>query len=124
MSKKLGVALVLCFALALCFMLAGCGGIDKSKFVGDWHLASSTNENLDAESIALMKSLGLDVKLTLSDDGSGKLDMFGEQKNLSWEASSNTGGKVRLDNAETAMSLDNGQLTLADVEGSSLTFSR
>ena len=124
MSKKLGVGLVLCFALALCFMLVGCGGIDKSKFVGDWHLASSTNENLDAQSIELMKSLGLDMKLTLSDDGSGKLDMFGDEMKLSWEASSNTAGKVKFDNSETNMSLNNNELTLADVNGSSLTFKR
>ena len=125
MFKKLGIVAALVCALALSFALVGCGeSVDKSKYTGNWQLASSSSQDLDADSIALMKSLGLEVKLTLSEDGTGKLDMFGDEMNLSWEASSNTAGKAKFDNSETTMALNNNELTLADVNGSSLTFKR
>ena len=125
MAKKFGIVAALCFVLALSFALVGCGGsVDKSKYTGDWKLASSSSADLDADSIELMKSLGLEVTLTLNDDGTGTLDMFGEQKNLSWEATSNTDGKLKMGDAETSIKLADSQLPLADVDGASLTFSR
>ena len=126
MAKRIGIIAALCFVLALGFTLVGCGGnsVDKSNYTGNWTLASSTDADLDADSIALMKSLGLEVNLTLNEDGSGKLDMFGDESDVSWEATSNTEGKMKMNNAETSIKLDNGALTLADVDGSSLTFNR
>lgn len=127
MSKKIGIIAAVCFALALCLGIAGCGAsVDKSLYTGDWKLESSTDENLDAASLELMESLGLQVMLTLSEDGTGKLDLFGESQDVKWEASSNTEGKLTLvsQNAETTLSLADGKLTLKDTGGTSMVFAK
>ena len=125
MGKKLGIIAVLCCAFALCFTLIGCGSsVDKSNYTGDWKLAYGSDENLDADSIQLMESLGLSVKLTLNEDGTGSLDLFGETMQAKWEASSNTEGKITLDDSEATMKLDNGELSIVDSTNASMTFVR
>ena len=123
MGKKLGIIAAVCCALALCFALDGCGA-DKSNYTGEWNLAYGSDENLDADSIALMDSLGLKVKLTLNDDGSGTLDLFGETMQAKWEASSNAEGKIALEGSEAKMTLANGELTITDSTGATMTFKR
>ena len=124
MSKKIGIIAAACFALALCFALVGCGGVDKSAYVGSWELESGSDESLDAESIELMKSLGLEVTLTLSEDGTGSLDLFGETTDLTWEAKSNSEGTITLNDSTAALKLVDGKLTLEDATGSSMTFAK
>ena len=129
MSKKLGIIAVCAMALALCFALVGCGGVDKSKYTGDWQLAYGSDENLDADSIALMESLGLKVVLTLNEDGTGSLDMFGSKLSVSWEAKSNTEGTLTMNDNGTDTSADlslseGGELTITDSTGASMTFKR
>ena len=124
MSRKIGIIATVCFALALCFALVGCGGVDKSNYTGDWKLAYGSDENLDADSIQLMDSLGLSVTLTLKDDGSGSMNLFGENKDVKWEASSNTEGKITLDGSEAKMQLANNELSIVDSTNASMTFKR
>lgn len=124
MGKKIGIIAMVCFALALCFALVGCGGVDKSNYTGDWKLAYGSDENLDADSIQLMDSLGLSVTLTLKDDGSGSMNLFGENKDVKWEASSNTEGKITLDGSEAKMQLANNELSIVDSTNASMTFKR
>ena len=127
MSKKLGILATVCFALALCFALVGCGSnVDKSLYTGDWTLESGSGENLDEASIELMKSLGLDVTLTLKEDGTGTIDLFGQSQEVKWEASSNSEGKLKLveQNSETTIKLNDGKLTLADSDDSYMTFKK
>lgn len=123
MSRKLGIIAVLACMLVMCFALVGCGP-DKSSYTGEWNLAYGSDENLDADSIALMDSLGLSVKLTLNDDGTGSLDLFGERMEAKWEASSSTEGKISLDGSEAKMTLEDGELTILDSSGASMTFKR
>jgi len=124
MSKKLGIIAALCCVFVLCFALVGCGGVDKSKYTGDWKLAYGSDENLDADSIKLMESLGLSVTLTLNEDGSGSLDLFGEKQDAKWEASSNTEGKITLNGSEAKIKLTDSDLTIEDSTGASMTFKR
>lgn len=124
MSKRIGIIATLCFAFALCFALVGCGGVDKSNYTGEWKLAYGSDENLDADSIALMDSLGLSVTLQLNEDGSGSLSLFGDVQDVKWEASSNTEGKVTLEGSEAKMKLENSELTIVDSTEASMTFKR
>ena len=126
MNKKIGIIAALACALVLCFALVGCGGgsVDKSKFVGSWGLESGSDENLDADSIELMKSLGLEVTLTLKDDDTGTLNLFGEEMNITWSASSATEGKIEMEEAGSAnMKIEDEKLVLSD-DSSSMTFSK
>ncbi|MBQ9043862.1 MAG: hypothetical protein IJ111_13735 [Eggerthellaceae bacterium] len=124
MSKKIGIIAALCCVFVLCFALVGCGGVDKSKYTGDWKLAYGSDENLDADSIALMESLGLSVTLTLNEDGTGAMSLFGENKDVKWEASSNTEGKITLDGSDAKLKLENEELTIVDSTDASMTFKR
>ena len=123
MGKKLGLIAALCCAFVLCFALVGCGA-DKANYTGDWKLAYGSDENLDADSISLMDSLGMSVTLTLNDDGSGTLELFDETKEVKWEASSNEEGKITLDGSEAAMTLEEDELTIVDKTDASMTFKR
>lgn len=124
MGRKIGIIAALCCAFVLCFALVGCGGVDKSKYTGDWKLVYGSDENLDADSIELMDSLGLSVTLTLKEDGTGTLNLFGESMDAKWEASSNTEGKITLDNSDATLKLENDQLTIVDSTNASMTFKR
>ena len=123
MSKKLGLIAALCCAFVLCFALVGCGA-DKSNYTGEWKLAYGSDPNLDDDSIQLIDSLGMSVMLTLNDDGSGTLDLFGDAKEIKWEASSNTEGKITLDGSEAKLQLEQGELTIVDKSDATMTFKR
>ena len=71
-----------------------------------------------------MDSLGLAVTLTLNEDGTGKLDLFGDSMEAKWEAKSNTEGKIALDGSEAKMTLENGELTITDGSGATMSFKR
>lgn len=122
--KKLSLIAAMCCAFVLCFALVGCGGVDKSNYTGDWKLAYGSDENLDADSLELMDSLGLTVILTLNEDGTGALNLFGESMDATWEASSNSEGTITLEGSEASLKLDNGELTIEDSTGASMTFKR
>ena len=126
MNKKIGIIAALVCAFVLCFALFGCGGgaVDKTKFTGDWMLESGSDENLDAESIALMKSLGLEVTLTLKDDDTGTLNLFGEEMAVKWEATSNTEGKISMqDTGDAKLKIDGEKLVMSD-DKTSMTFAK
>ena len=124
---KLRVIAVVCCALALCFALVGCGGVDKSKYSGDWQYSSSDNVDLDSKSMDLAKSLGLQIKLTLNEDGTGTFVMLSDTQDVKWEASSNTEGKLIIGGtSEAKMSLneDASELSLIDGDNGTLKFKR
>ena len=121
---KLRVVAVVCCALALCFALVGCGGVDKSKYLGDWEMTSSSIANYDDKSMELAKSLGLNVKLTLNEDGSGKLVLLSDTQDVKWEAKSDTQGKLVIaGQREATITLDGSSLTLADGSNQTMNFS-
>ena len=124
MKRMLGVVAAICCAFALCFSLVGCGGVDKSGYLGNWSLESGTDATLDADSIALMKTLGLQVFLTLNEDGTGSMNMFGSTLDASWQADSATEGKITVDGKDSTLALADGKLTLTDADGAYLTFTK
>ena len=124
MKQKFSIVAALGFALVLCFALVGCGGVDKSLYTGDWTLESGTDKNLDADSIALMKTLGMEVRLTLNDDETGKLVLFGDSRDITWKATSNTEGEVSIDGASATLKLEDEKLTISDANGTSMTFAK
>lgn len=125
MNKKIGIIAALVCAFVLCFALVGCGGsVDKTKFLGTWELESADDENLDAESVELMKSLGLEVTLTLKDDGTGSLNLFGEETEVEWEATSATEGKISMkDTGNANLKVDGDKLVMSD-DSTAMTFAK
>ena len=124
---KLKVIAVICCALVLCFALAGCGGVDKSKYVGEWKYSSGENVELDSGLMKEAQSLGLQIELQLNEDGTGKFTMLSVVKDVSWEAKSNTEGTLTVDGAsEVKMHLNDNasELSLVDGDNGKLIFTR
>lgn len=116
-------------ALAVCFALVGCGGgssADNAKnFVGYWELTAMTaSDGTDgAETLSLMASLGLTTSLTLNEDGTATLDMFGDKSTGTWTATSATVASVDTGNGTIDFTLSGDKLTAKDGEDS-LTFTK
>ena len=125
MSRRIGVVAAIACVLVLCFALVGCGGgVDKSKFVGSWELVSSDAEGLDANAIETMKSLDLTVTLTLNNDDTGTLDLFGEESAVTWKATNASEGTISMEGVGDAnLKFEGDNLVMVD-DTSSMTFAK
>ena len=125
MSRRIGVVAAIACVLVLCFALVGCGGgVDKSKFVGSWELVSSDAEGLDANAIETMKSLDLTVTLTLNNDDTGTLDLFGEDSAVAWKATNASEGTISMEGVGDAnLKFEGDNLVMVD-DTSSMTFAK
>ena len=125
MKTRIAAALGLCCMLALCLALAACGGpkVDTSGYLGEWVLASSSDENIDEESVKLADSLGLESKLVLNEDGTGQLVVLSSAKDITWTATSETEGTISTGGDEGTMKLHESSLSI-DVDETHMTFNR
>ena len=125
MKLKAVIAALVCMVCASCMVLAGCSSVDKSLYVGTWTMQSSNDETFDADTMELMKTLDVQVSLTLNEDGTGTLNMLGnDPHDVTWEATSNTEGTATIDGGAAKLSLEEGSLTLEDAGGVVMTFAR
>lgn len=126
MKQKLSTIIVACIAFALCLAFAGCGVmVDKKLYVGTWELQSSSDATFDSKTIELMKTLDVAVTLTLADDGTGALNYLGsDSHDAKWQASSNTEGKITIDDKDMTIALEEGKLTMTDADGAHMEFAK
>jgi hypothetical protein len=120
MAKTKTTLLAMAMALLLaCVGVVGCSGGDASKaYVGDWKLVEmqSGGETMGAEDLAAMEALGLSVKMTVKEDKTFSIDLFGEQQSGTWEAKSASDANFTIDGSTVKATLKDGKLTLADGE--------
>lgn len=119
MKLKVIVGFICTFALSL--VLVGCagGGGDNSKnFVGEWTLTSmeTGGETIAQEDIAMLEAFGMSASLTLKEDKTAVLDVFGEALKGTWEAKSATTAKLTLDGEGIEANLKDGKLSLVSGE--------
>ena len=76
----------------------------------------SEGEETSAEDLALLKSKGLNCTIVLRADGTGVLDLFGEETNLTWDEKNISTGTKNM-----PYTRKDDQLTVTD-GNSSLTF--
>lgn len=126
--KRFWTALLATFAL--CLALVGCGSkspaVDpKTDFVGTWEIIRmvENGEETSEEDLATLKTFGLNVYLTLNEDGTGAVELFGENLDGTWTATKAGQATFTLEDQDVAMTLNDGQLTM-EQEGSSLTFKK
>ena len=129
-TKKIWAVVLACVcALALSVVLVGCGGgnnEDAAKnFIGSWKMVSaeSGGEVLDSASLELMESMNMSVSLELNEDGTGKLDLYGEESEVKWSAKDAQTASITVDGQTTDAKLENGQLHLAE-DGDKLVFEK
>ena len=103
------------FALVLMLGLAACGGADRHSFVGVWEIESMEGEEaVSDEDLAAVKDLGLNVYLTLWEDGQASLDYVGETLAGTWKEGSDGKAVLTTDDGSTAdLALEDGRLKLS-----------
>lgn len=116
--KSLLAILVCCFALCVAMALAGCGDskADYSKnFTGDWEISSMVDaeEDIDADTLDFMKAMGLNCTLTLKEDKTASIDLFGEVSEGTWEPKSASECSVTLEGNSMNGKLDGEKLRFA-----------
>lgn len=129
--RKLGIITLVACVMALCLVLVGCGKKDsKEAFVGTWtlHSIESATEDMsmDADSISLLRDMGVNVTLMLNDDGTFVLNTGNNQMTGSWETKSDTAGTATADGYQGTVDLsigDDGILTFQQ-ENEKLLFSK
>ncbi|MBR3344715.1 MAG: hypothetical protein IKG34_11015 [Solobacterium sp.] len=106
-------------------VFSACSGKDSETDVmqdraGSYELTSIVRNGQEAppEDLILLEEKGLSCRIILEKDGSGVLDLFGDQQKVTWDAQSITAdGKVRQ------YTYEDHRLTLTN-EDSELTFTR
>ena len=113
--------------LALCFTLTACSGGGNAeagkKMVGYWELESgkSSTEEISAEDVAFMKTIGVQFIVQLSEDGTGVIDVFGDVENITWDMNKAT---LSYDGATCNLKLDGDSLVMSDNSLGNLTFKK
>lgn len=89
-KKVLALLLVaaMVFGLAACSSGGGGGASEKPSPVGKYTMTGmeENGEATSQEDLDLLTSLGLTVTLEIKEDGTGILDLFGEQVEFEWDA--------------------------------------
>ena len=116
--KKLGVLVCCVLALCLGFALAGCDGEEASKkaFGGYWSVVDmeQDGEITTAEDMSLLRSLGLDVTLSLNEDLSATLTIFGSVGTGTWTPKTSKEATFTLDGQDIELTLEDDQLHLVN----------
>ena len=110
---------------ALCLALTGCGGgaDAASNFVGSWKLSAveSSTEPASEEDVAFLEEMGMSCSITLNEDKTASLDLFGDVLNGTWEAKDATNATITAEGESLEMMLADGKLSL-DLEGDKMVF--
>ena len=96
----------------------------NSPLAGSWILVKGNDKDLKASNISLMRSLGLNVTLTLKKNGKANLNLFGDVSKCTWKAKSRSKGTLTLNRSGAKLSLANGKLKLTDSSSKWLLFKR
>lgn len=126
MRIRTKLAAVLVALTLLGSLLAACApSVNADNFVGDWEFIHGSLENLDQATVDEAKSLGANAIVTLNEDGTGSFDMYGNVKQVTWSATSDTEGSFTLEgNKAASMAIEDEELVLSDSSGNTLTFTR
>lgn len=88
-TKKIISAVLVFTVLAMCLVvLTGCGGFDAKAMAGKYTLIemSEGDEKYGEDQLKAMKdSLGLEFTMELKEDGTGKMEMYGESQDLKFD---------------------------------------
>lgn len=131
-KKKVLAVGVCCMALCAALMLAACSGgsgapsEDYTKnFVGEWELVGMTEDGVETpdEDLELMKSFGMNITLTLSDDKKASFDFMGEATEGTWEAKSASEIELSMEGEKIPLTLSHDELEMVGDEAS-MTFKR
>lgn len=115
MKKIVALTLVLVMVFALC----ACGGSKGGATPGTYKLTGMVEDGEDmSDYIPLLESMGMEINLVLNKDGTGYLEMYGEQMELTWDANS-----ITIEGESEPYTVDGDTLTISE-DDTSMTFTR
>ena len=108
--KKLFKTTVL-FLLLAC--LCACSSGKKTDLTGEWQLLriDSETDPLSEEDMKQLRDLGLNVVLTLKEDGTGTFDMYSDVNDITYDVKEM---KLTLEGSSVDMRYENGLLILSE----------
>lgn len=121
--SALRAASVFAVVLALCLALVGCGASGEggtgaheanANFVGTWAIdsMSSDGQEMTEDELSIAKAMG--VYLTLRDDGTAALELFGVEAEGTWEATDASHAMLRIEEGSSADVAGDQEMTFAD----------
>lgn len=130
MKKPLALILLGC-SIALCFSLMGCGGDSQEvmkPFIGDWTIHSVESESeensIGNDDVTMMQAMDLNVTLTLKDDKTATLDLFGEKTEGTWKAKKANSGTATMNGERVDLFIDDQGFLIFAQGNEKLVFSK
>jgi len=126
-AREILVIALAALALVACVLLAGCGvkgtPNNEANFIGDWAVVEIEEDGMKftADDLALF---GMELTLTLNEDGTGSMSMFGESQPFTWQANSATEISLAFDDSTNATFTLNGNVLSGEEDGASISFKR
>ncbi len=120
MFKRLLTMVLTVFMFAALTACSGGGTKEPDPAIGYWELSAliDTDGKENTEDVDLLKELGLVVSLTINEDGTSVLDMFGETTELTY-----ADGKLTAGDEVIVVTVDGDTLKMEE-EGQALVFAR
>ena len=121
MKKVLALLLIAVMVFALTACSGGGGGkADKPSPVGTFTLSgmSEDGEETSQEDLDLLASLGLSVTMEIKEDGTGVLNLFGEEMEFTWDADN-----IIVEGEKQPYTFDGTTFTM-ESDGTSMTFTK
>lgn len=118
--------------LAMVFALAGCSGGSagspqdgEKNFAGDWRIVGMEDDGkvTSEDDIEAMRDLGLDVGLTVNEDGTFTLAYFGSELNGEWSAKSATEAEFTIDGEKVTVTIADEKISM-EQDGTKLIFGK
>lgn len=133
MKKRMGMKTLTALGLVIVLLaFAGCGSggggssTDASaEFIGTWEIVEmeEDGETTEADDLALMKEMGLNITLVLEKDEKATLNIFDETKDGTWKAKDASSCSITFDGESVDAVLADGKLTL-EQDGARLVFEK
>ena len=116
----LALAIIMVFSLVACSGGAGGGGNSKPSPVGKYTLSGMEEDGqaTSQEDLDLLSSLGLTVTVEVKEDGTGMIDLFGEQLEFTWDDT-----YITIDDQQQTYEFDGTTLSMEN-EGTKMTFTK
>lgn len=121
LTKKIIMVLAIVVMAMGTLALTGCGKkFDMKKMAGKYELVEMTNgdETYSKEDLDSLKSYGFTITMELNDDGTGKMNSYGEEQELTYDKDN-----ITVDGDAAAYTMDGNKITV-ESDGTKMVFEK
>ncbi len=126
-KNKLSLLTSVLLTLLLGITLTGCGGgggsDDGAAFIGQW-TGVEMNDGGEITDLTAYADLGLEITLSINDDGTLAVDILGDSNSGTWKGKNASTISVTIDGEAFDAKLSGNQVTFDSGDGSSILFEK